>query len=135
MRSEAKTISEYLARLPEDRKAPMTKLYKTIKKNLPKGFEEGMAYGLMGWAVPFKTYPAGYHCDPSTPVPFMTSAACKRYAVNSSGVPFSFTNRTLSFILAFSCRIRRLRASASVLFMEACVRRSHKEQQRLLAST
>jgi len=79
MRSEAKTISEYLASLPEDRKGPMTKLYKTIKKNLPKGFEEGMAYGMMGWAVPFKTYPAGYHCDPSTPVPFMGLASQKNF--------------------------------------------------------
>src|SRR5688572_29220361 len=79
MRSEAATTTEYLAGLPEDRKAAMTKLYKTIKKNLPKGFKETMGYGMMGWVVPFNTYPAGYHCDPKQPLPFMGFASQKNY--------------------------------------------------------
>ena len=79
MRSDAKTVAEYLESLPEDRKEAVTKLYKTIRKNLPKGFQESMGYGMMGWSIPFKSYPGGYHCDPSTPVPFMGLASQKNF--------------------------------------------------------
>ncbi len=79
MRSEAPTSAEYIASLPEDRKAAMSKLRNVINKNLPKGFEETMGYGMIGWVVPFKTYPAGYHCDPKMPLPFISLASQKNY--------------------------------------------------------
>ena len=69
MRSEAKTPEEYVASLPEERKAAVTELRKTILKNLPKGFKEVMAYGMLGYVVPHSKYPNGYHCDPKQPLP------------------------------------------------------------------
>jgi uncharacterized protein YdhG (YjbR/CyaY superfamily) len=87
MRSEASNVNDYLAALPEDRKAVMTSLRKAIKKNLPKGFEESMGYGMPGWAVPHKLYPPGYHCDPKTPLPFMGIASQKNHiAIYHMGV-------------------------------------------------
>jgi hypothetical protein len=87
MRSESTTVKEYLSSLPEDRIEPMDKLYKTIKKNLPKGFSEGMGYGMMGWSVPHSLYPQGYHCDPKQPLPFMSIASQKNFiAVYHMGV-------------------------------------------------
>lgn len=87
MQSSAATPSEYLESLPEDRKEAMQKLRDTIAKNLPKGFEEGMSYGMMGWAVPHSTYPAGYHCDPKLPLPFLSIASQKNFiAVYHMGV-------------------------------------------------
>lgn len=79
MRSEAKTALEYLSSLPEERIEPMDKLYKTITKNLPKGFSEGMGYGMLGWSVPHTLYPAGYHCDPAQPLPFLGIASQKNF--------------------------------------------------------
>jgi hypothetical protein len=79
MRSEAKTVKEYLSSLPEDRVEPMDKLYKAIKKNIPKGFAEGMGYGMMGWDVPHSLYPAGYHCNPEQPLPFIGLASQKNF--------------------------------------------------------
>ena len=78
MRSEATTTAEYLANLPDDRKAAMSKLHKIVKKNLPKGFQEVMD-GMIGWVVPHKLYPPGYHCDPSQPLPFIGLASQKNY--------------------------------------------------------
>jgi len=68
---------EYIASLPEDRKEPVTKLRNAIKKNLPKGFEETISSGMINWVVPHKTYPAGYHCDPKQPLPFLSLASQK----------------------------------------------------------
>lgn len=77
MTSAAATVDEYMAQLPEERKAPMEKLRKIIKKNLPKGFKEEMGYGMMGYVVPHTIYPSGYHCNPKLPLPFMGMASQK----------------------------------------------------------
>jgi uncharacterized protein YdhG (YjbR/CyaY superfamily) len=79
MQSKATTPDQYIAELPEERKEAMTKLRKVILKNLPKGFEEMMGYGMMGYAVPHKLYPSGYHCDPKQPLPFMGMASQKNF--------------------------------------------------------
>ena len=87
MQSKATTVDDYIAELPADRKEAITKLRKEIKKNLPKGFVEAMGYGMMGYAVPHKLYPPGYHCDPKLPLPFMGIASQKNFiAVYSMGL-------------------------------------------------
>jgi len=79
MTSDAKTVDEYVAHLPEDRKTAIQKMRAAIKTSLPNGFEEMMNYGMMGWAVPHSIYPAGYHCKPSDPLPFMGIASQKNF--------------------------------------------------------
>ena len=87
MQSKATTVEAYLVELPEDRKKPMKELRKEIKKNIPKGFKEVMGYGNMGWSVPHSLYPAGYHCNPRNPLPFMGMASQKNFiAVYHMGV-------------------------------------------------
>lgn len=77
MKPNGNTEAEILANLPEDRKEPFTKLHETILKNLPKGFEPGISYGMIGYVVPHTLYPAGYHCKPSEPLPFASLASQK----------------------------------------------------------
>ena len=77
MTSDAKTPDEYINSLPDDRKMYMEKLRNVILKNLPKGFQEGMGYGMMGYSVPHSIYPKGYHCKPTDPLPFMGMASQK----------------------------------------------------------
>jgi hypothetical protein len=87
MRSEATTPQDYIDSLPEDRKKVMSALRKEIKKNIDKNFSESMGYGMMGYAVPHKIYPPGYHCDPKQPLPFMGLASQKNFvAVYHMGV-------------------------------------------------
>ena len=77
MTSAATTVDQYMTELPDERKPAMEKLRAIIRKNLPKGFEETMNYGMMGYVVPHSVYPAGYHCDPKLPLPFMGLASQK----------------------------------------------------------
>lgn len=79
MQSTALSPKEYMEELPEDRKAPMTELRKTILKNLPKGFSESIGYGMLCYSVPHSIYPAGYHCDPKQPLPFISLASQKNF--------------------------------------------------------
>jgi len=73
----AATPDAYYAALPAERRPVMQALRKAIAKALPKGFEEAIGYGMPGWVVPLKTYPAGYHCAPGTPLPFLSMASQK----------------------------------------------------------
>lgn len=77
MQSKATTVEQYLAEIPADRQKAMQELRKVIKKNLSKGFQETMNYGMMGYSVPHSKYPAGYHCNPKDPLPFMGLASQK----------------------------------------------------------
>ena len=87
MQSKATTVEDYIKELPKERKEAITKLRKEIRKRLPKGFSEGMGYGMMGYSVPHSLYPAGYHCDPKLPLPFMGIASQKHFiAVYHMGV-------------------------------------------------
>lgn len=79
MQSKAKTVAQYLAELPADRRAAIEAVRKVILKNLDKHYEEGMQYGMIGYYVPHKVYPAGYHCDPKQPLPFACLASQKNY--------------------------------------------------------
>lgn len=71
------TALEYIQSLPENRKEAFLKLRNTVKKNLPKGFEETIQYKMIGYVVPKKTYPAGYHVTPELALPFLHIASQK----------------------------------------------------------
>jgi hypothetical protein len=71
------SVQEILANISEERKEAFNKLHQTILDNLPKGFEPGISYGMLGYVIPHELYPAGYHCKPSEPLPFASLASQK----------------------------------------------------------
>lgn len=79
MQSKATTVEQYLAELPEDRRAAVQALREVILANLPGGYEEGMQYGMIGYYVPHSIYPPGYHCDPRQPLPLACVASQKNH--------------------------------------------------------
>lgn len=79
MQSKAATVEEYLGELPPERRVAIATLRAVIRKHLPRGYEEGMQYGMIGYYVPHSAYPAGYHCDPRQPLPFACLASQKNY--------------------------------------------------------
>ena len=68
MKSSATTVKDYLASLPADRRAGIEAVRKVILKNLDKDYDESMLYGMIGYAVPHRVWPLGYHCDPKKPL-------------------------------------------------------------------
>lgn len=93
MTSNATTPEAYINELPEERKAAIIKLRETIVSHLPKGFQEGMSYGMIGYVVPHTLYPSGYHCSPKLPLPFMSFASQKNFiALYHMGL---YTNKEL----------------------------------------
>ncbi len=64
MQSDAATVPEYLASLPDDRRKALGAVRKVIRANLPKGIVESMNWGMITYEVPLKTYPDTYNGQP-----------------------------------------------------------------------
>jgi len=79
MSSKAATVDQYLESLPEDRRRAIGTVRAVIKQNLDAGYDEGMQYGMIGYFVPHRLYPAGYHADPKQPLPFAALASQKNH--------------------------------------------------------
>jgi hypothetical protein len=60
----ARTPDEYIAALPDDRRAAVEAVRDVINRNLPAGYAEGMAYGMIAWYVPLERYPETYNGQP-----------------------------------------------------------------------
>ena len=64
MQSDAKTVEEYLASLPEDRRAALEAVRGKILENLPDGYDEVMNWGMITYEVPLEIYPDTYNRQP-----------------------------------------------------------------------
>jgi hypothetical protein len=79
MPAKPTTVDEYLASLPDDRRKAIETVRRVILENLDTDFEEGIQYGMIGFYVPHRVYPAGYHCDPKQPLGFAGLGSQKNY--------------------------------------------------------
>ena len=79
MKSNAKTVDEYLLALPPDRRALFSAVREVVRANLPEGYEEQLQYGMIGYVVPHKLYPPGYHCDAKQPLTYACLGSQKNY--------------------------------------------------------
>ena len=64
MKSDAATVEEYLAGLPEDRRDAIEAVRRVVLENLPDGYEECMSAGMIGYVVPLSRYPDTYNRQP-----------------------------------------------------------------------
>jgi uncharacterized protein YdhG (YjbR/CyaY superfamily) len=62
--SKAATPDDYLAELPPERRALVSRLRDLVNANLPGGYVERMSWGMIGWEVPLDRYPDTYNGQP-----------------------------------------------------------------------
>jgi hypothetical protein len=90
--SKAASVQEYLDELPEDRRAVVSAVRKTIRKNLPAGYREGMLWGMITYTVPLERFPDTYN---GQPLCYVGLAAQKNhYAVYMTGAYQSSDERS-----------------------------------------
>jgi hypothetical protein len=64
MPTTATTVEEYLAELPEDRRAAIATVRDLVNDHLPDGYEETLSRGLITWSVPLERLPDTYNGEP-----------------------------------------------------------------------
>ncbi len=86
--SNATTVEQYLAELPDDRRADVETIRNMVLENLPAGYIETMRWGMITYEVPLDIYPDTYN---GQPLMFLALAAQKRhlalYLTNVAFVP------------------------------------------------
>ena len=70
-------VEAYVSKFSLEDQLVLNELRKTIVHHLPKGFEETMSYGMIGYVIPLSIYPKGYPVDPSLPLGIMAIARQK----------------------------------------------------------
>jgi len=118
MRSDAYSVTEYIAELPEDRRRAIKEVRGTILANLPAGYEEAMNWGMITYQVPLERYPDTYN---GKPLMYAGLASQKRHMAVYLTAVYSDDEAREEFVQAY-------RASGKKLDMgKSCVRFSKLE--------
>jgi hypothetical protein len=115
MQSKATTVDQYISELPQDRREAIQAVRRLILENLDRDYEEGMQYGMIGYYVPHRTYPPGYHCDPRQPLPFAGLASQKGYMSIYLGCVYGHDEQMKSFQQAWAKTGKKLDMGKSCL--------------------
>lgn len=75
-KSSAATVEEYLAELPEDRRAVVSAVRDVVVRNLPEGYRESLNWGMISYEIPLERYPNTYN---KQPLSYAALAAQKNY--------------------------------------------------------
>src|SRR5581483_3469994 len=110
------TVDAYLNSLPKDRLEQIQKVRAVILKNLDPKFEEGIQYNCIGYYIPHKVYPNGYHCDPKQPLPFAALAS------NKSGMSLHLMCVYMNPPLAESLQAAAKKMGKKLDMGKACIR-------------
>ena len=73
------SVEQYIAAQPKEKQLVLLQLRQAVVANLPAGFSECINCNMIGYVVPHQLFPAGYHCNPELPLPFMNLAAQKSH--------------------------------------------------------
>ena len=84
MRSEAEDVEDYVAALPEGRREAIAAVRELILANLPEGYTEEMAFGMIAYVVPLERYPVTYN---GQPLSYAALASQKNYMSLYLSVP------------------------------------------------
>jgi hypothetical protein len=62
--ANVKSVVEYLASLPPDRRRAITTVRKMVRDSIPTGYGEIFGWGMIMWGVPLSRYPNTYNKQP-----------------------------------------------------------------------
>ena len=115
-RSSATTVEQYLAELPEERRAVLSQVRDVVRKNLPKGYEEAMNWGAITWQIPLLRYPKTYN---GQPLAFVSLAAQKNYYALYLMCLYDGTDRVKRFAEEFRTAGKKLDMGKSCVRFKA----------------
>lgn len=76
VQSSATTVEDYLAELPEERRAVVVAARDLVLRHLPAGYHEMMGWGMICYSIPLAEYPDTYN---KQPLCYAALAAQKRH--------------------------------------------------------
>lgn len=74
--ADVKTPAQYVASLPADRAKTIKTVRALVNKHIPKGYDECIVWGSIGWTIPLSRYPDTYN---KQPICYVALASQKNY--------------------------------------------------------
>jgi uncharacterized protein YdhG (YjbR/CyaY superfamily) len=110
--SKAATPDAYIAELPPERAALVSRLRDLVNAHIPPGYEERMSWGMIGWEVPLERYPDTYN---GQPLVYAGLAAQKNHTALYLNCVYASQERTESLEAAWAGSGRKLDMGKSCL--------------------
>jgi hypothetical protein len=76
--ANVKTPAQYLASLPADRAKTIATMRAFVNQHIPRGYEERLVWGTIGWAIPLSRYPDTHNQQPTI---YVALSSQKNYCV------------------------------------------------------
>lgn len=81
------TTEELIQTWPEEWQTTLQEVVAEFRKRMPPGYTESCNGKMIHWVVPLSAYPAGYHCDPKSPLAYVSLASGKSgFTVHNFGI-------------------------------------------------
>src|SRR3974390_992387 len=64
--SNVRTPAQYIASLPADRAKTIETVRSLVNKHIPRGYDECLVWGTIGWTIPLSRYPDTHNKQPIT---------------------------------------------------------------------
>jgi hypothetical protein len=99
--AHVKTPEQYIASLPADRAMTIATVRAMVNKHIPRGYEECIAWGTIGWVVPLSRYPNTYNKQPLTYVALSSQKNyCSLYMMGAYGSSLQLEQLKAAFMAA-----------------------------------
>ena len=76
--ANVKTPAQYIASLPADRAKTIATVRAFVNKHIPRGYDECMVWGTIGWTIPLSRYPDTHN---KQPILYVALSSQKNYCV------------------------------------------------------
>ena len=74
--AKVKMLAQYIASLPADRAKTIAAVRAFVNRHIPRGYEEWMVWGTIGWTIPLSRYP---HTPSQQPMMYVGVSSQKNY--------------------------------------------------------
>ena len=130
--SRASTPDDYLAELPPERAALISRVRDLVNAHLPEGYVERMSWGMIGWEVPLERYPDTYN---GQPLVYAALAAQKNYNALYLNCVYASAERTEALKRAFAAAGKKLDMGKSCIRFKSAADLAEQVLAEAIAST
>ena len=110
--SKAATPEAYIAELPSERQALVSRIRDLVNANLADGYVERMSWGMISWELPCERYPNTYN---GQPLVYAGLAAQKNYTALYLNCIYASDERTQRLKTAYAAAGKKLDMGKSCL--------------------
>jgi hypothetical protein len=114
--ANVKTPAQYIASLPGERAKTIGMMRTFVNKHIPRGYDECIVWGTIGWTIPLSRYPDTYN---KQPICYVALSSQKNYCVLYLFGPFRSATQLEELKAAFKAAGKKLDMGKSCVHFQS----------------